>query len=356
MFLGGLIAALTASIAIDSKLERQVLASPNSTSVHIKKTLIPDKFVLGGLEPNNNRSSTISRATAARASVLGGGRKTTMGRKTNNRLSSIIGGRASMLFGGGGRMTTLAAEPVTIRGAPFDFVICACAGMSALSDMGMITCSDISVDDRGEDGLGMLVGINSVHIIGIEDSLKTQSEAIAGKFVNSKVMYLPGGHSIGREHRSDTELVESIKEVVHTGDDMDGFNILAEFNPINPITSISVQPNAQVSRVQLKTELLPSGKHGATIIKCLKAQPADKPFLFNARNPSKVSTTYGQACEFIRGGLGDLRRLGIQAGEVVAYGAPPGGGAPAALAFLCLGSQTTAAPLAPGKSYSLYFA
>lgn len=352
LLLGGLIAALTAGIANDGKLRDAVLASPNSTSAHIKKTLIPDRSVLGG-SSGEQTTQTISRTSAARASVLGGGRKTTMGRKTNRkyRLTSVLGGRAS-LFGGGG-MTRLVSQPVAIGGAPFEFVICACAGLSALSDVGMITCTDnIGVDNRdgGEDGLGMLVDINSVHIIGIEDSLKTQSEAIAGRFMNGKVMYLPGGHSISREHRSDADLIDSIKEVVHTDGSTDGlFNILAEFNEVNPVTSISVHPTAQISRVQLKTELLPSGKHGGTIIDCLKAQPADKPFLFDARNPTKVSTTYGQAYDFIRGGLGDLRRLGVKPGEVIAYGAPPGGGAPAALAFLCIGAQTTAAPLAPGK-------
>ena len=117
---------------------------------------------------------------------------------------------------------------------------------------------------------------------------------------------------------------------------------------MNAVSSISVLPDIQVSRNRLRHELLPSGKlpGGATIVNCLQSQPWDKPFLFNARDSTGVATTYGQALDFIQGGGGDLRRLGISSGEVVAYGTPPGGGAAAALAFLCIGAQTTAAPLA----------
>jgi len=43
-----------------------------------------------------------------------------------------------------------------------------------------------------------------------------------------------------------------------------------------------------------------------------------------------------------------LRRLGIKFGEVVAYCAPPGGSAVAAMAFLSIGAQTVAAPLSAG--------
>lgn len=162
-------------------------------------------------------------------------------------------------------------------------------------------------------------------------------------------MYLPGGHAISREERGDTELKGTIKEVARDEEE-EALPLLTDFKAINPVTSVAVQSNLQVARVNLNNDLLPSGKHGATIINCLEAQPADMPFLFEARNTRGVSTTYGQTLDFIRRGEGDLRRLGIKAGEVVAYGAPPGGGAPAALAFLCVGAQTTAAPLAPGES------
>eukprot|EP00956_Cyclotella_meneghiniana_P042473 scaffold248482_cov120-Cyclotella_meneghiniana.AAC.1 len=61
-------------------------------------------------------------------------------------------------------------------------------------------------------------------------------------------------------------------------------------------------------------------------------------------------TTYAELKDFIQGGDGDLRRIGVSYGDVVAYGAPPGGSAAAAVAFLTVGSQTTAAPLAPNMT------
>lgn len=143
-------------------------------------------------------------------------------------------------------------------------------------------------------------------------------------------MYMPGGHTVSRDEHNDKELIEAIREIMDYSDDDDDYGItggfVADFKEINPVTSISVQPKSQVSRVQLRTDLLPSGRldGGATIIGCLGAQPAEKEFLFNARSTERVGTTYGGALAFIHGGGGDLRRLGVKTGEVVAYVAPPG--------------------------------
>lgn len=49
-------------------------------------------------------------------------------------------------------------------------------------------------------------------------------------------------------------------------------------------------------------------------------------------------------------GAGDLRQLGVQPGDVVAYGAPPGGSAASAVAFLSIGAQTCGAPLSQSCS------
>ena len=117
---------------------------------------------------------------------------------------------------------------------------------------------------------------------------------------------------------------------------------------VNPSTSLAVQKTHQVALVNLTESALPSGRYGsATIASCLSGWPEDKPLLMNARSAEGGATTYGQVRAFIRNGEGDLRRLGVRPGEVVAYGAPPGGGAAAALAFLSVGAQTCAAPLAP---------
>ena len=65
----------------------------------------------------------------------------------------------------------------------------------------------------------------------------------------------------------------------------------------------------------------------ATIPKMLEAQDASKPFMYNAReSDSSNFLAYGDLLSFIRGGAGDLRRLGVKEGEVVAYGGPGNGG------------------------------
>ena len=79
-----------------------------------------------------------------------------------------------------------------------------------------------------------------------------------------------------------------------------------------------------------------------TLHALLAAQPPDAPCI---REAGFAPATYGALLAFISdGGGGDLRRLGVQPGDVVAYAAP-GGSAVAAVAFLTIASQAVAAPL-----------
>ena len=160
-------------------------------------------------------------------------------------------------------------------------------------------------------------------------------------------MYHQQGHDVSRGSYKDRTLIRAIYDISHSLYDADALPILGNHKEVSPITSLALHPHFQLAHVKLKDEILP---YGATIINCLKAQPRTKPFLFDARNDKGVSTTYGEVLDFIDGGGGDLRRIGVNSGDVVAYGAPPGGGAASAMVFLCVGAQTTAAPLAPGKN------
>jgi hypothetical protein len=159
-------------------------------------------------------------------------------------------------------------------------------------------------------------------------------------------MYHQQGHDVSRELSHDRTLIRAIYNISHSLYDADSLPILGDYKEVNPITSLALHPHFQLAHVKLKDEILP---YGATIVNCLKAQPRDKPFLFDARNGKGASTTYGEVLDFINGGGGDLRRIGVNSGDVVAYGSPPGGGAAAAMVFLSVGAQTTAAPLAPGR-------
>jgi len=194
--------------------------------------------------------------------------------------------------------------------------------------------------------------IPSFHIIGIEDQFKTQSEEFASFFANRKVMYIPNGHAISREQRKDKELLNQIDTFARSYGQPIKKVAEAHFKAISEVSNIALLPHVQVALVKLNKENLPYSKgDGSTIISRLEIWPADRPFLRDSRvGDSNKYTTYGDALKFIQGGKGDLRRLGVKPGEVVAYGAPGGGGAVPALAFLSIGAQTAAAPLAPGTT------
>lgn len=110
--------------------------------------------------------------TSTRASVLGAGRAraSTLGRASVANRGSILGRLST--FGG-------ASGAVQIAGAPFDYVVCACAGLSSMQGVDSITCSEVFGKGKGgsdakslEDGHANSVDIASLHLIGIEDPLK----------------------------------------------------------------------------------------------------------------------------------------------------------------------------------------
>ena len=164
-------------------------------------------------------------------------------------------------------------------------------------------------------------------------------------------MYIPGGHGISRETKSDHALLRSLGQfIMSVGTYPRNKLPPVAFKPISDTTNVGLLPQAQVALVKLDHTNLPSRK-SATIISVLKEKPPDRPFLRESRvQNAQKCTTYGDIVDFIQGGNGDLRRIGVKPGEVVAYGAPSGGGAVPAVAFLAFGAQTAAAPLAPGTT------
>lgn len=89
---------------------------------------------------------------------------------------------------------------------------------------------------------------------------------------------------------------------------------------VSEVSSVSVMKDKQAVFVHHKGLL-----NDATITKVLEEQETETPFLYNARDCRKSNvTTYGDVLGFIQGGPGDLRRLGVESGDVVAYCSPPG--------------------------------
>lgn len=237
-----------------------------------------------------------------------------------------------------------AISPAIQNGAPFRSAVIACAA-APLSLFQL----------RSRAGLGAspvsTPKVRSIHLIGRKDNYKPWSEslALALDSTTTQVLYLDGGHEIKR--LDDAELRARIHHCFTA--DGDGQQELTatpdepEWMKSSDLSSRSVASDVQLTAVKLETAGLQD-----TIIGMLAAQPANAPLLRVARQRDQsVATTYGQMLAFCQpGGDGDLRRLGVQAGEVVAYLAPAGGSAVTATAFMSVASQTCAAPFGPNMS------
>eukprot|EP00984_Skeletonema_dohrnii_P025018 scaffold14161_cov121-Skeletonema_dohrnii-CCMP3373.AAC.2 len=268
---------------------------------------------------------------------------------TKRRNSQVFGQRNSVQ--NGPRRASLwanyARQPLTLEKPLFKFAILACAAPDASS---IREKADMNNPIQIEAGT---IPISSFHIIGIEDDFKARSEKNASLFASRKVMYMPGGHGVPRDVSLDKGLCAALRSFARTLGRPPRRERAPKYVQMNEVSGVQLLKESQVALVKLKHELLPEGKFrgGATIRGALAAQPADKPFLYTSRNTNaKETTTYGDVLSFIDGGAGDLRALGIAPGEVVSYAAPPGGSAMAAVAFLSIGAQTAAAPLAPGTA------
>lgn len=233
------------------------------------------------------------------------------------------------------------ALPAALRnGAPFRSAVIACAAAPfSLAEL------------RSRAGLGdapaARTEVHSLHLIGRKDHFKPWSEslALAMNSTSTHVLYLDDGHEINRLHRNDAELCARVRQCFSAGPSAPRRE--PEWMKSSDFSSRSMASEMQLSAVKLETEGLRD-----TITGMLAAQPSNAPLLRLARErDAGVATTYGQMLAFCQpGGDGDLRRLGVQAGEVVAYLAPAGGSAAAAAAFLSIASQTCAVPFGPNMS------
>jgi len=340
---GAVVAALASNLSSDPILQDAV-----NQSIQSKRFSTFNRFstrmsvsVSGGM--NQSRKSMVrgvSRKSLARegsrfSMARGGLDSTKKGR--SSRFSTRVSFRKSIL--GIGKNDQDVSSPL------FEFVILACPA-SDIDELRKIA----GLKEMIEPGT---ILVNSFHIIGIEDNFKAQSEKIATLFANRHVMYMPGGHSITRDVSLDNDLISSLGKFAKTLGVPYQKRAPLDYIQMNEVSAVHLLTRSQIALVKLERELLPEGLYneGATIKAVLRAQPRDKPFLYNARNKdNKATTTYGDVYDFINGGKGDLRSLGINPGEVVAYAAPPGGSAIAGLAFLSIGAQTAAAPLAPSTA------
>ena len=352
---GGHVAALASAIATDPSLQQAIQALEADGVAKNSRKSVAGMLGLarGGTRRLSGRQSTFggtNKRLSGRQSIAKGVNKRMSGRQ------SIAGGVNKRMSGRQSRTSMFRAAPVLkdrdFIAPPFRFVVLACSA-SPTPDLATLRKSAALRPTQLQPGS---MTTKSFHLIGIEDGFKVQSEEMATFFAYRHVRYLPGGHIVSRDERSDEELCLSLRVFMRSLGSPPPSAPYPKFVPMSEVSSIALLPHIQVALVKLNHDLLPGGsltehRGGATIKALLEAQPQEKPFLYNARGTDLDDvTTYGDVFNFIHGGAGDLRRLGVEAGDVVAYAAPPGGGAAAALAFLSIGAQTAAAPLAPNTA------
>ena len=112
--------------------------------------------------------------------------------------------------------------------------------------------------------------------------------------------------------------------------------------PVSRYASIAPDRDQQVVWCEVSDAVR---QHPLTLREVLEAQPPGAPCV-RAADESMPALTYGELLAFISpGGEGDLYKLGVRQGDVVAYACP--GGSAAAVAFVSGITQCIAAPLDP---------
>ena len=87
-----------------------------------------------------------------------------------------------------------------------------------------------------------LVGLKSLHIVGIDDEGKAQSEDVASLFKGATVIYKAGGHRVGRELRNDKYLCSSLKHFIKSNGHPEEVPMASEFKPVSDVSSIALHP------------------------------------------------------------------------------------------------------------------
>ena len=148
----------------------------------------------------------------------------------------------------------------------------------------------------------------------------------------------PSEQSVGFQHR---------RHALHLLEDEGGrSHVVSPWSPSRLEAAASWRPVSSAAQIWVSAEqqlvMCRAATPPGTLRALLAAQPTDAPCI---REAGFAPATYGALLAFISdGGGGDLRRLGVQPADVVAYAAP-GGSAVAAVAFLTIAAQAVAAPL-----------
>ncbi|CAB9511065.1 7a-methyl-1,5-dioxo-octahydro-1H-inden-4-yl [Seminavis robusta] len=253
-----------------------------------------------------------------------------------------------------------------MRRLPWRFVFSACAANTNMKEL---------LAQHFELEYSVQIPLPSVHIIGLSDSRKGQSEAIMKEHYNSQQafpVYLDSGHGIPAATRRLTHVLDEILnwfllKVALPDVDVSNVPLEAEsqhvslLHVVDEIDKIQRDELEEFSSIDAELDVgqLHLGAFGQYIINTAQPSHSNLVEMLEDANPSRLAflapeakpLTYGAMLKFIRGD-GDLRRAGAGEGFTVAYVAPFG--VVSAAAFVTIAAQCTAAPLDPGYNESDY--
>jgi hypothetical protein len=201
---GGHVAAFAAAIATDPSLLQAI------------KSLEADGVARRGASLSRRSLGAVaSMMDLAGGGLAGGGNNGKLKSGANGRLS----GRKTVGFSNSftGRRSAMSRAAPEVKDGdfvapPFRFAVLACSA-SSTPDVATL---------RKYAGLRPIqlkpgsMATKSFHLIGIEDGFKAQSEEIATLFAERHVKYLPGGHTVSSDERSDEELCLSLRIFMHS--------------------------------------------------------------------------------------------------------------------------------------------
>ncbi|KKW82035.1 AMP-dependent synthetase [Acinetobacter sp. AG1] len=217
---------------------------------------------------------------------------------------------------------------------PFKTSIYACAGAAIpLSEMRKLAGLPECAEEYNQN--------QAIHLIGQHDALKPWSESLVlhDKNPNTQIFYLDSDHEIS------STIAKPIKDEIK--------HCIAGISSASQRTESTEQASCKFSSRRIDTEVqvahvsIHSEGQATTIIELLERRAQSSALFRLAREQNnQICTTYGDLLSFIRsGGEGDLRRVGVKSGQIVAYMAPSGGSAEGAVAFLTIAAQACAVPL-----------
>lgn len=240
---------------------------------------------------------------------------------------------------------------------PWSAAICCCGA----GEGSVLTAAKTLIDGD----LQIHCAVPSVHLIGLRDDKKDESERLSNLFSSdSPVFYMDGGHEVSVQSASSAPVRHELKHWLQTLP-----AIQAAFDSTNEVED-TMQELSASSLVEQELRHLPElatpyhvSQHGQlvhcewslldatcaapnlTLYSMLSSQPADAVAL---RAPNVNETVFfGQILALIDDAA-DLRQIGVQNKALVAYLVPFG--PLGAAAFLAFGCQTTVAPLDPNMT------